>query len=279
MKKLSLIISLVFSVTNCKGQELTNTKQKKDTLIPTQKSMYNIPIVKPDFETFDFEKTRQETLKEPSRAAALKNSNAKERGYSYDGKLDENRFVHRSFFEILDANMKYIIKPGEYHPLEIIYYNNSPFMIQKTFYPNGNIREKGLKIVKGNIYKGMWYYFDEKGKLIQTIDNDKLFGFKWEQVEKFMEENQIPMILGNAYYGGVSINRWTPLLYPQSSEKDSTQKSDRNLYSITYKGEVWNQYFDVVLDGDTGKILRRTKYWVSEEGEDVPEPIVEDFSK
>mgnify|MGYP000991482608 CR=1 FL=1 len=92
---------------SCKGQEHKNTTQKKGTLIPPKKSMYYIPNVNPDFETFDFEKTREETLKIPSKAAALKNSEAKERGYSYEGKLDENRSIHRSFFEIIDKNKKF----------------------------------------------------------------------------------------------------------------------------------------------------------------------------
>lgn len=279
MKKLSLITILFFSAISCKGQEHKNTAQKTDTLIPQKKSMYYIPNVSPNFETFDFQKTREETLKIPSKAASLKNSEAKERGYSYEGKLDENRFIHRSFFEIMDESKKFIIKPEEYYPLEIIYYENSPFMIQKTFYPNGNIKEKGLKIVKGNIYKGNWYYFDENGKLTHTIDNDKLFDFSWEQVEKFMEENKISMPIGNFYVEGkTSVGRVSTLLYPKSSEKEAPQ-SILKAWGITWKGEEWNQYYSVVLDGDTGKILKRTKYWVSEEGEDVPVPIIEDFSK
>lgn len=279
MKRLSLITILFLSVMSCKGQEHKNTTQKKDTLIPPKKSLYYIPNVNPNFETFDFEKSREETLKIPSKAAALKNSEAKERGYSYEGKLDENRSIHRSFFEIIDKNKKFVIKPGEYHPLEIIYYKNSPFIIQKIFYPNGNIKEKGLRIVKGNMYKGIWYYFDEKGKLIKTIDNDKLFSFSWEEIEKFMEENKIPMPIGSFDVPGkTSLGRISTLLYPQSSEKEALQSALKS-WAITWGGEERNQYYSIILDGDTGKILKRTKYWVSEEGEEVPDPIIEDFSK
>ncbi|KMQ61257.1 hypothetical protein ACM39_17725 [Chryseobacterium sp. FH2] len=276
MKKTMFIIFLSFIAFGCKGQE---PNKKSDTLIRKSKEMYYIPNINSNFETFDFKRTREETLKIPSQAAALQDSEAKEKGYYYEGKLDENRSIYRSFFEIMGENKKFIIKPGEYDPLEIIYYNNSPFMIQKTFYPNGNIKEKGLKIVKGNVYKGTWYYFDENGKLTHTIDNDKLFGFSWEDVEKFMEEQKIPMLLGNANHSGNSINRWSPLIYPQSSEKDSTQKAGRKLWRITWRGDSFNQYFEIVLDGDTGKMLTRKKYWVKEEpGDNVPEPIIEDFT-
>lgn len=278
MKITTILITLfcLHSISS-KGQEYKNNIQE-DTII--SKSKYYIPTVNSSFETFDFKTTIEETLKDPGKAAALKNSEAKEKGYSYEGKLDENKSIHRSFFEIMGKNKKFIIKPGEYHPLEVIFYNDSPFAIRKTFYPNGNIKEKGLYIVSGNFHKGVWYHFDESGKLIHTIDNDKIFGFSWEQVEKFMEENKIPMPLGNTYvHGKTTIYRGSPLLYPQSSVINPIFKSEKKLWSITWKGEKWNQYFEVVLDGDTGKMLYRRKYWAAEEpGDKVPAPIIEDFT-
>jgi len=262
--KTMLILFLSFITFSCKGQEL-----KKVTLIQKKDYMYYIPNVNPSFETFNFQKDKEKYTKTD---LIYSNNNGDYSGTSYNLELKTDNQTIIKYYGLLESGK--IINPYEF-----IYYDNSPFMIQKTFYPNGNIKEKGLKIVKGNIYKGTWFYFDEKGKLINTINNDKLFGFSWEQIEKFIEENKIEMLLGNGNHGHNSINRWSPFLYPQSSEKNSTQKVDRNLWSITYKGEGWNQYFEVVLDGDTGKILKRTKYWVSEEGEDVPEPIIEDFSK
>lgn len=262
--KTMLIIFLSFITFSCKGQEL-----KKVTLIQKKGYMYYIPNVNPSFETFNFQKDKEKYTKTD---LIYSNNSGDYSGTSYNLELKTDNQTIIKYYGLLESGK--IINPYEF-----IYYDNSPFMIQKTFYPNGNIKEKGLKIVKGNIYKGTWFYFDEKGKLINTINNDKLFGFSWEQIEKFIEENKIEMLLGNGYHGHNSINRWSPFLYPQSSETNSTQKVDRNLWSITYKGEGWNQYFEVVLDGDTGKILKRTKYWVSEEGEDVPEPIIEDFSK
>lgn len=270
MKTLSLITLLFFSAISCKGQEPKKIAQKTDTLTQKAKSMYYIPTVNSNFETFDFQKDKEKYTKTGLAYYDEKSNGYTGASYKLEEKTENGTTIRD--YGLLDNGM--IINPYEF-----VYYDNSPFMIQKTFYPNGNIQEKGVKKVGGNIYKGVWYYYDKTGKLINTIDNDKLFGFSWEQIEKFMKENDIPMLLGNVYHGHNSIRRWTPLLYPQSSEKDSTQKSGRNLWSITYKGEGWNQYFEVVLDGDTGKILKRTKYWVSEEGEDVPEPIIEDFSK
>ncbi len=270
MKKILLFTILSFTTFGCKGQELKKTTQKTDTLIPKTKSMYYIPTVNSNFEIFDFQKDKEKYTQ-----TGLAYYDEKSNGYTGTSyKLEEKTENHTTIRDYGLLDNRRIIDPYEF-----VYYNNSPFMIQKTFYPNGNIKEKGLKIVNGNIYKGIWYYYDENGKLINTIDNDKIFGFSWEQVEKFMEENKIPMMLGNDYHRGISMNRWSPLLYPKSSERDNTQKAGRNLWEITWKGEEWNQYYSVVLDGDTGKMLKRTKYWVSEgPGHHVTDPIIEDFT-
>ena len=62
---------------------------------------------------------------------------------------------------------------------------NSFFLLQKTFYPNGNIWAKGLAFVYRNFQKGLWHYFDEQGNLTESIDYDKPFKFTFEQVLEF----------------------------------------------------------------------------------------------
>lgn len=277
MKKIFLF-TILFSALSCEGQKLTKVLNKSDTLTKKAISMYYTPNVNSNFEKFDFQKTKEKYLQDLKKRGDLQNPKANAYSYNYTEKIEDGKTIYRDYFEV--RNKKNIKEFGESYPLEVIYDDNSPFAIKKTFYPNGNIKEKGLFIVSGNFYKGIWYYFDESGKLIHTIDNDKLFGFSWEEVEKFMTENKISMPLGNAYvHGKTIIERSSTLLYPKSSERDVPQKSLK-AWEITWKGEERNQYYSVTLDGDSGKILYKKKYWAEEEpGDNVPEPIIEDFTK
>lgn len=72
-------------------------------------------------------------------------------------------------------------------------YSQNPLIgIYREFYPNGNIKTKGLVCWFGfNI--GLWYYFNESGNVINTIDYDDGFDFSYEQVFKFCEENKISL--------------------------------------------------------------------------------------
>lgn len=270
MKTISIFTFLCLYVLSCKGQEPKNAVQKTDTLMPKTKSMYYIPNVNSSFEKFDFQKDKEKYTK----TSLIYSSNNEEylgTSYDFEEKIDDKTII--KYYGLL-KNGKIIT------PYETTFYNNSPFATRKTFYPNGNIKEKGLYIVSGNFHKGIWYHFDESGKLTHTIDNDKIFGFSWEQVEKFMEENKIPMPLGDAYiHGKTEIYRSSPLLYPQSSVTDPIFKSDKKLWSITWNGGEFNLYYNVVLEGDSGKMLTRKKYWVKDEpGDHVPDPIIEDFT-
>lgn len=58
---------------------------------------------------------------------------------------------------------------------------NSYFYLKKIFYPNGNIAAKGLGFVYEGFKKGIWYYFDENGKVTEK-DHDLPFTFTFEQM-------------------------------------------------------------------------------------------------
>lgn len=268
MKKTILITFLLLTVLNCKGQETKNGSQKKDTIISQTKTMFYIPIINPNFEKFDFQKTKEEFLKNLKKKGDLQNPDANAYSYYYDEKMD-NRIISRYYNETK--------KEGIIYATETVFYDNSPFAIVKIFYPNGNIKEKGVNIVSGSVFKGLWYYFDEEGKAIKTIDYDKFFQYNWEDIEKYMGENKILMPLGNKNINGKTIisRSYTSVF------KDSPNPSkNASTWSITYQeGNNSNQYCEIILDGNTGKLLYRKKYWLSQEGEEVPEPNIEDFTK
>ncbi|ANF51910.1 hypothetical protein A0O34_15940 [Chryseobacterium glaciei] len=266
----TILISILFLVLNCKGQEPKKGLEKNGITILKTATMYYIPTINSNFEKFEFQKTKEKYIK----TDLISSENDKVyngTSYKLEEKID-NRHVIK-YYGLLE-NGKII------NPYELTYFDNSPFEIRKTFYPNGNIKEKGLYILQGNVYKGIWYYFDENGKPTHSIDNDKAYNFRWEDIEKFMIENKIPILLGyKNKFGSTEVNRASPLLFPESSVKDAALTVEKPMWSIIWKGETFNQYYMIVLDGNTGKILYRKKYWVSEEGENVPEPIIENFTK
>lgn len=275
MKKTVLIIVFSFATLSCKGQEPKTDLEKK--IITITASMFYIPKVNSNFEKFDFKKTKEESLKNLKKKGDIQNPEAKLYSYNYFEIIDNDITIYRDYFEV--RKKEDIKKFSENNPLEIIYYADSPFEIRKTFYPNGNIKEKGLYILQGNVYKGMWYYFDENGKLTHTIDNDKPYKFTWEDIAKFMINNDIPVLLGyKDKFGSTEVNRASPLLFPESSVTEAALTTEKPVWSMTWKGETFNQYYSVTLDGENGKMLNRSKYWLSQEGEEVPEPIVEDFT-
>ena len=274
MKTLSLLTLVLFSALSCKGQEPKNIPEKTDTLIKKLTAMHYIPNVNSNFEKFDFQKTKDEYLKNLKKKGDLQNPEAKLYSYSYTEKIDDNRTIYRDYYEV--RNKKDIKQFGESYPLEITYYNNSSFKIRKFFYPNGNIKEKGLYIVSGGFNKGIWYYFNQDGKLTEITDYDKKFKYSWEEVEKFMEKNKIPMPLGNIYiHGKTKIYRSETSIFNHSSDL----KKNASIWSIIYKGDEYNQYKEIILDADTGKILIKKTEWMAEgPGDNVPEPIIEDFT-
>lgn len=256
---------------NCKSQKPNSlSEDKASTIQKKSNSMYQIPIVNSDFEKFNFQKTKVEYLANLKKRGDLQNPKADSYSYYYDEKI-ENRIINKYYNETK--------KDGVIYATESIFYDNSPFVIKKTFYPNGNIKEKGLYILQGNVYKGIWYYFDENGKLTHSIDNDKPYKFRWEDIEKFMIDHNIPILLGyKDKFGSTEVNRTSALLFPASSVTDATLTTEKAVWTISWRGETFNQYYSATLDGENGKILYRSKYWLSQEGEEVPEPIVEDFT-
>lgn len=259
---------------SCKSQNSSNVV--KNNLPNTkQKIMEKVPTVNLNFEKIDLQKIKDSYLNQLNSKGNLINNSEIANTYDYEEKIN-NKTTKWYLYEIVDK--KYEKEFGKGYATETIYYDNLPFFISKTFYSNGNIKEKGVKIVSGNVYKGIWYYFDESGKLIHSIDNDKIFDFSWEDILKFMTENRIPIQVGNSNHGRNSINRFSPFIFPQSSEKDSTQKYNKPIWNVTYRGDTFNQYYDLILDASNGKMLYRKKYWISEQGESVTEPILEDFT-
>lgn len=127
---------------------------------------------------------------------------------------------------------------------------NSYFFISKGYYSNNNIAAKGLGFIYHGFKVGIWYYFDENGKLKETVDHDKPFKFTLEHIFKFCEREKIPVK-----------KEW-------DNDVDGFYRTGINRVYDPEKGECyWTiQWFnyektkveEIHLDGVTGKEISRT---------------------
>ncbi|MGV0925391.1 hypothetical protein [Empedobacter tilapiae] len=127
-------------------------------------------------------------------------------------------------------------------------YSYSFFMIYKEFYKSGMIKTKGLKFnVWGGFKKGIWYYFNEEGKLVKETNYDEPYQFTFEDILKFCEKENIRVDKG-------------PIL--QSTGFHTTIRRD------VENGQPWWEIkrlktpdtIEIIkLDGITGKVLSRTE--------------------
>lgn len=135
-----------------------------------------------------------------------------------EGNESEKLFVNysRSYYggknyEVNDQNQNRIaylneLSDGSYSGLD---YTQNPVMgISREFYPNGSIKSKGI-ICWFGFNLGFWYYFDEDGKIIKTINHDEGFNFTYEQIFRFCEERNIPL---DKKYSGFRTKIWKQII-------------------------------------------------------------------
>ncbi|OCA72684.1 hypothetical protein BBH99_02915 [Chryseobacterium contaminans] len=122
------------------------------------------------------------------------------------------------------------------------YDNNSMFNKNILFYRSGNIKEKGIAFNGGSPI-GVWYYFDESGKLVKEENTDGGYDFTPEKVVRYCEKNKIELPKG----------------YHESGFYTQVRKEtldDKKVWVIKYLipgGDIQR----VVLDGQTGKELEK----------------------
>lgn len=117
---------------------------------------------------------------------------------------------------------------------------NSLFNVTKAYYANSNIKTKGPSF-KDDCEIGIWYDFDEKGKLIKETDLDKPFKIKIEDIIEFINKNK-----GDLNSTFTSIHR----LYDDKVKK--------RIWEIYYSGKYENKHglFNIIIDDSTSEIVK-----------------------
>ncbi len=123
------------------------------------------------------------------------------------------------------------------------YIKNSNFYIVKNFYLNGKIEIKGLRFNNGSEY-GIWYEFNEKGKLIKETNTDIGYDFGWDKIMQYCDNNSITLEKGYPKQGGIK------------TEIYKNDDGGNKVWEISYYDYKKEQYLGITLDGKTGKLLK-----------------------
>ncbi len=114
-------------------------------------------------------------------------------------------------------------------------------------YTNGIMRAKGISSWLGfSINKS--YKYDDKGKLIETIDYDEGYEFNYKKVLDFCKKNKID-ILSKKGPNNNTIN-------------NITLENGRKVWVISYHNMINNKIDTYQLDGQTGEIIQK---WLNQD--------------
>ena len=127
---------------------------------------------------------------------------------------------------------------------------NSLFTISKGFYPNSNIKDKGPSF-KDDCEIGIWYEFDENGKLIKETDLDKPFKITIEDIIEFLKKNEADL-----FSNFTSVNR------------SYDEKTERGTWDLIYRGKYKDKVgmFNIKIDDSSAEIIQVVKI-LGKEGE------------
>ncbi|WP_326981326.1 hypothetical protein VUJ46_13785 [Chryseobacterium sp. MYb264] len=128
-------------------------------------------------------------------------------------------------------------------------YQQNIFCFNYLFYKSGNIKEKGIGFIKGASI-GVWYHFDEDGKLIKEENTDEAYAFTPEDIIKYCKKNNIELSKG--YHEGDG--------YQTSVYKNELDGKKVWLLSYIISLNKQEKEVKLTLDGQTGKVIKREEF-------------------
>ncbi|OBW41241.1 hypothetical protein AB670_02358 [Chryseobacterium sp. MOF25P] len=164
MKKIALI-SLLLVINSCHSQD----KEKKNDNNEGKSSniKIEIPINPKTMQTYTTEEFTEQDIQKYKK-------NKIDGGYEY---------IRADGAKVLETDDELILFTRDITP------KNSLFTLSKEYHPNRRLWMKYNRFVNGGFIKGVFYKYDESGKLTKAEDYDKPFKFTWEQVKKYIEQD------------------------------------------------------------------------------------------
>jgi hypothetical protein len=231
MIKIVIYAYFLFALFSCKAQKII---YKQDTLTIKKNLMSSIELIVTDSsEKLDIDELVR------------------------NGKTNDQGDINNSFYTwIVNTNEYYQLTSGyKLHSagfIKIFFPNNSYFMLEKTFYSNGNIKEKGLRYADNGFRKGVWYKFNEHGILISKTDYDEPFKFTWEMLLDFLKKENIPIPQGHRRVGG-----WQTII-----ERSIFSTLDGCVWQVEWlKGNYTNEKDNIevlTINGTTGEVVKKS---------------------
>ncbi len=127
---------------------------------------------------------------------------------------------------------------------KVIYSKNSYYSTIKNFYSSRNIESKGISFNNGSAV-GIWYYFDQTGRLAREEDTDAGYNFSPDDVIKYCEKHNINLPKG----------------YQDSGFQTSVLKEELNTKKVWVISHQisGDQIERIVLDGNTGMEVHKER--------------------
>ncbi|UPZ13855.1 hypothetical protein [Flavobacterium humidisoli] len=150
-------------------------------------------------------------------------------------KFDINRFNKHKYES---GDYIYVLNDGtqinEYGNEESGYFSEqkprkSLFVISKGYYINSGIRAKGVKFGNVGCVLGIWYEFDENGRLVKETDFDKPFKITIYDIIEFLKNSDVDL-----YANTTSVNRFYD------------EKTKKGTWTLHYLGK---------FNDDSGKLI------------------------
>ncbi|MEN4759606.1 hypothetical protein ABEG63_04625 [Chryseobacterium sp. C39-AII1] len=173
----------------------------------------------------------------------IKNTIIDSRFEVFDRNLDKSRV------DKIDGLIHIIYTGGKTGYSEVGYDTNRYFMYVKNFYASKGIENKGWAFNQGAPI-GLWYYFDEDGKLIKEENTDEGYAFTPENIIKYCEQNGINLSKGYHERDG----------YQTSVYKNELDGKKVWLISYLISFNKQDKEVKLTLDGQTGKVIKREEF-------------------
>lgn len=173
------------------------------------------------------------------------------------------------YYHVLNEKRKIIIRYEKNGRNGISGYDfslNPIIGIHKEFYPNGNIRTKGIFCSLG-FRIGKWHYFSEDGELIEPVDYDAGYEFTYELVFDFCEKRGISLdCLSGCFNTGRIKNK------KETSITKRKNQDDILIWQIEYyiesgtneRGDNFYKYKTFQLDAKDGAIIKEHVFYKME---------------